>query len=89
MVVSRHQAALGIVAEAQNVAELVHHHAAQVAPADTVDIDDHQPADVDDGVGCSKRDVRIRILPAPLRRRPDRMTNYSALIDERMRQMDW
>jgi monofunctional biosynthetic peptidoglycan transglycosylase len=29
------------------------------------------------------------ILPAPLKRRPERMTNYSALIDERMRQMDW
>ena len=29
------------------------------------------------------------ILPAPLRRRPDRMTHYSALILERMRQMGW
>jgi monofunctional glycosyltransferase len=29
------------------------------------------------------------ILPAPLKRRPDRMTKYSALIDERMHQMDW
>ena len=29
------------------------------------------------------------ILPAPLRRRPDRMNNYSALILERMRQMGW
>jgi monofunctional biosynthetic peptidoglycan transglycosylase len=29
------------------------------------------------------------ILPAPLRRRPDRMNKYSALIDERMRQMGW
>lgn len=29
------------------------------------------------------------ILPAPLRRRPDRMTKYSAVIDERMRQMGW
>ncbi len=29
------------------------------------------------------------ILPAPLRRRPERMTHYSALILERMRQMGW
>lgn len=29
------------------------------------------------------------ILPNPLRRRPDRMTKYSAVIDERMRQMGW
>ena len=29
------------------------------------------------------------ILPAPLRRRPERMNNYSALILERMRQMNW
>ena len=29
------------------------------------------------------------ILPAPLRRRPDRMNHYSAIILERMRQMDW
>ena len=29
------------------------------------------------------------ILPAPLRRRPDRMTHYSGLILERMRQMGW
>ncbi len=29
------------------------------------------------------------ILPAPLKRRPERMTRYSALILERMRQMDW
>ena len=29
------------------------------------------------------------ILPAPLKRRPDRMNNYSALIEERMRQMGW
>ena len=29
------------------------------------------------------------ILPAPLRRRPDRMNNYSARILERMRQMGW
>lgn len=29
------------------------------------------------------------ILPAPLRRRPDRMNHYSALIQGRMRQMGW
>jgi monofunctional glycosyltransferase len=29
------------------------------------------------------------ILPDPLRRRPERMNNYSGLIDARMRQMGW
>jgi monofunctional biosynthetic peptidoglycan transglycosylase len=29
------------------------------------------------------------ILPAPLKRRPERMTKYSGLIMERMRQMGW
>ncbi len=29
------------------------------------------------------------VLPAPLRRRPERMTHYSTLILERMRQMGW
>lgn len=29
------------------------------------------------------------ILPAPLKRRPERMTHYSSLILERMRQMGW
>ena len=29
------------------------------------------------------------ILPAPLKRRPERMSQYSAIIQERMRQMDW
>jgi len=29
------------------------------------------------------------ILPSPLRRRPERMTKYSAVIDARMRQMGW
>ena len=29
------------------------------------------------------------ILPSPLKRRPDRMNHYSALILERMRQMNW
>ena len=29
------------------------------------------------------------VLPSPLRRRPERMTAYSAIIDGRMRQMGW
>jgi len=29
------------------------------------------------------------ILPAPLKRRPERMNQYSAIIQERMRQMGW
>lgn len=29
------------------------------------------------------------ILPSPLKRRPERMNSYSALIQERMRQMGW
>jgi len=29
------------------------------------------------------------ILPAPLKRRPERMAQYSAIIQERMRQMGW
>ena len=29
------------------------------------------------------------ILPAPLKRRPERMGQYSAIIQERMRQMNW
>ena len=29
------------------------------------------------------------ILPAPLKRRPERMNNYSTVILERMRQMGW
>jgi monofunctional biosynthetic peptidoglycan transglycosylase len=29
------------------------------------------------------------ILPAPLKRRPERMNHYSELILERMRQMGW
>jgi monofunctional biosynthetic peptidoglycan transglycosylase len=29
------------------------------------------------------------ILPAPLKRRPERMNHYSGLILERMRQMGW
>lgn len=38
----------------------------------------------------SEQSARLAaILPAPLKRRPDRMNNYSALILERMRQMGW
>jgi monofunctional biosynthetic peptidoglycan transglycosylase len=29
------------------------------------------------------------VLPAPLKRKPERMTRYSAIIQERMRQMGW
>jgi monofunctional biosynthetic peptidoglycan transglycosylase len=29
------------------------------------------------------------ILPAPLKRRPERMNNYSAVILRRMRQVNW
>jgi monofunctional biosynthetic peptidoglycan transglycosylase len=29
------------------------------------------------------------VLPSPLRRRPDRMATYSAIIDTRMRQLGW
>ncbi len=29
------------------------------------------------------------VLPAPLKRKPERMTNYAATIDARMRQMGW
>jgi monofunctional biosynthetic peptidoglycan transglycosylase len=29
------------------------------------------------------------VLPAPLRRRPERMSSYTAIIDVRMRQMGW
>jgi len=29
------------------------------------------------------------VLPSPLKRRPERMNRYSALILERMRQMGW
>jgi monofunctional biosynthetic peptidoglycan transglycosylase len=29
------------------------------------------------------------VLPSPLRRRPERMNTYSAIIDTRMRQMGW
>lgn len=46
--------------------------------------------------GTDARNVRreqaarlAAILPAPLKRRPERMNRYSALIQERMRQMGW
>jgi monofunctional biosynthetic peptidoglycan transglycosylase len=40
-------------------------------------------------VGRQQAAELAAILPAPLKRRPDRMTRYSALILERMRQMGW
>ena len=46
--------------------------------------------------GTDARNVRreqaarmAAILPAPLKRRPERMNRYSGLIQERMRQMGW
>lgn len=46
--------------------------------------------------GISARDIDrdqaaelAAVLPAPLRRRPERMQHYSDLIQERMRQMGW
>lgn len=44
------------------------------------------------GAGSVSRDQAARlaaILPAPRRRRPQRMNRYSAIIQERMRQMGW
>ncbi len=40
-------------------------------------------------VGRQEAAQLAAILPAPLRRRPDRMNRYSAIILERMRQMGW
>jgi monofunctional glycosyltransferase len=40
-------------------------------------------------VGREKAARLAAILPAPLKRRPERMNKYSALILERMRQMGW
>jgi monofunctional biosynthetic peptidoglycan transglycosylase len=40
-------------------------------------------------IGRSQALRLAAVLPAPLRRRPDRMTAYSSVIDERMRQMGW
>ena len=40
-------------------------------------------------VGRQEAAQLAAILPPPLKRRPDHMTHYSALIQERMRQMGW
>ena len=37
---------------------------------------------------CNRRRLAA-ILPAPLKRRPERMNNYSAIMLERLRQMGW
>jgi monofunctional biosynthetic peptidoglycan transglycosylase len=41
------------------------------------------------GLGRGQSAELAAILPAPLKRRPERMTRYSGLILERMRQMGW
>ncbi len=41
------------------------------------------------GIGRQEAAQLAAILPAPLRRRPERMNHYSAVILERMRQMGW
>ena len=41
------------------------------------------------GLGRQQAADLAAILPAPLKRRPERMTKYSGLILERMRQMGW
>ncbi len=40
-------------------------------------------------IGVQQATRLAAILPAPLKRRPERMNKYSALILERMRQMGW
>jgi monofunctional glycosyltransferase len=40
-------------------------------------------------IGAEQAARLAAILPAPLRRRPERMNNYSAIILKRMRQMGW
>jgi monofunctional glycosyltransferase len=40
-------------------------------------------------VGREQAERLAAILPGPRRRRPERMNRYSAVIDERMRQMGW
>jgi monofunctional biosynthetic peptidoglycan transglycosylase len=40
-------------------------------------------------IGLEQSAELAAILPAPLKRRPERMTHYSALILERMRQSGW
>lgn len=41
------------------------------------------------GIGREQGSRLAAILPAPLRRKPDRMTHYSGLIQQRMQQMGW
>jgi monofunctional biosynthetic peptidoglycan transglycosylase len=40
-------------------------------------------------VGRTQAAQLAAVLPAPLKRRPERMSRYSGLILERMRQMGW
>jgi monofunctional biosynthetic peptidoglycan transglycosylase len=40
-------------------------------------------------IGAQQAARLAAVLPAPLKRRPERMNNYSAIILERMRQMGW
>jgi monofunctional biosynthetic peptidoglycan transglycosylase len=40
-------------------------------------------------VGREQSAQLAAILPLPLKRRPERMTHYTAIILERMRQMGW
>jgi monofunctional glycosyltransferase len=47
---------------------------------------DHIPAR---RIGRQQAAQLAAILPAPLKRRPERMNHYSAIIMERMRQMGW
>src|SRR5258708_28746614 len=44
-VAARHQAAVGVVAEAQHMAELVPHDACQIVAAHAIHIDDHHAPD--------------------------------------------
>ncbi len=41
------------------------------------------------GIGRQQAAELAAVLPAPLKRRPERMNRYSAIIQERMRQMGW
>jgi monofunctional biosynthetic peptidoglycan transglycosylase len=41
------------------------------------------------GIGREQGSRLAAILPAPLRRKPERMTRYSGLILQRMQQMSW
>ena len=40
-------------------------------------------------IGLQEAARLAAILPAPLKRKPERMTRYGAIIEERMRQMGW